>query len=114
LATEQELSLETMRNVGTAAVRNAMLMNASSVSFAAALQDQNVKKLDVGDVAGAVVAGAILASDLRKDYNSNGSSHRTTSTNGFTKRVPHFSSARSRGSMKRSRRQMPRSLGVRL
>jgi len=49
LATEQELSLETMRNVGTAAVRNAMLMNASSVSFAAALQDQNVKKLDVGD-----------------------------------------------------------------
>jgi ketopantoate hydroxymethyltransferase len=36
-------------------------MNPTSVSFAAALQDQNVKMLDVGDVAGAVVNGAILA-----------------------------------------------------
>ena len=63
---EQEVSLATMRHVGTVAMRNAMLLNASSVSFAAALQDQNVKKLDVGDVAGAVVTGAILAYDTEK------------------------------------------------
>jgi hypothetical protein len=63
---EQEVSLATMRHVGTVAMRNAMLLNASSVSFAAALQDQNVKKLDVGDVAGAVVNGAILAYDTEK------------------------------------------------
>jgi len=62
---EQEVSLATMRHVGTVAMRNAMLLNAS-VSFAAALQDQNVKKLDVGDVAGAVVTGAILAYDTEK------------------------------------------------
>ena len=69
---EQDLSLETMRNVGTVALRNAMLMNASSVSFAAALQDQNVKKLDVGDVAGAVVTGAILAYDTEKRLQQRG------------------------------------------
>jgi hypothetical protein len=43
-----------------------MLLNASSVSFAAALQDQNVKKLDAGGVAEAVVRGAILAYDTDK------------------------------------------------
>ena len=69
---EQDLSMETMRNVGTVALRNAMLMNASSVSFAAALQDQNVKKLDVGDVAGAVVTGAILAYDTEKRLQQRG------------------------------------------
>jgi hypothetical protein len=46
-----------MRNVGTVALRNAMLMNAPSESLAAALHDQNVKKLDVGDVADEVVTG---------------------------------------------------------
>ena len=69
---EQELSVETMRNVGTVALRNAMLLNASSVSFAAGLQDQNVKKLDVGDVAGAVVTGAILAYDTEKRLQERG------------------------------------------
>jgi hypothetical protein len=63
---EQALSLDTMRNVGIVALRNAVLMNASTVSFAAALQDQNVKKLDAGDVAGAVVTGVILAYDTEK------------------------------------------------
>jgi hypothetical protein len=69
---EQEVSVETMRNVGTVALRNAMLMNASSVSFAAGLQDQNVKKLDVGDVAGAVVTGVILAYDTEKRLQARG------------------------------------------
>jgi cytosol aminopeptidase family protein len=69
---EQELSLQTMRNVGTVALRNALLLNASSVSFAAALQDQNVKKLDVGDVAGAVVTGALLAYDTEKRLQDRG------------------------------------------
>jgi hypothetical protein len=69
---EQGLSLETMRNVGTVALRNAMRINASSVSFAAALQDQNVKKLDVGDVAEAVVTGAILAYDSEKGLQARG------------------------------------------
>jgi hypothetical protein len=63
---EEQLSLDTMRGVGVVALRNAMLLNASTVSFAAALQDQNVKKLDVGDVAGAVVSGVILAYDTYK------------------------------------------------
>jgi hypothetical protein len=63
---EERLSLDTMRNVGVVAIRTAMLLNASSVSFAAALQDQNVKKLEVGDVAEAVVRGAILAYDTDK------------------------------------------------
>jgi hypothetical protein len=61
-----DVSIETMQNVGTVALRNAMLLNATSVSFAAALQDQNVKKLDVGDVAGAVATGVILAYDTEK------------------------------------------------
>jgi hypothetical protein len=69
---EQEVSVDTMKNVGTVALRNAMLLNASSVSFAAALQDQNVKKLDVGDVAGAVVTGAILAYDTEKRLQERG------------------------------------------
>ena len=69
---EQEVSLETMRNVGAVALRNAMLINASSVSFAAALQDQNVKKLDVGDVAGAVATGVILAYDTEKRLQERG------------------------------------------
>ena len=69
---EQQVSVETMRNVGTVALRNAMLMNASTVSFAAGLQDQNVKKLDVGDVAGAVVTGVILAYDTEKRLQSRG------------------------------------------
>jgi hypothetical protein len=69
---EQQVSVETMKNVGTVALRNAMLMNASTVSFAAGLQDQNVKKLDVGDVAGAVVTGVILAYDTEKRLQSRG------------------------------------------
>jgi hypothetical protein len=69
---EQQLSLETMRNVGTVALRNAILVNASSVSFAAALQDQNVKKLDTGEVAGAVVTGAILAYNTEKRLQQRG------------------------------------------
>ena len=69
---EQALSLETMRSVGIVALRNAMLIDASSVSFAAALQDQNVKKLDVGDSAAAVVTGAILAYDTEKRLQDRG------------------------------------------
>jgi hypothetical protein len=69
---EERLSLDTMRNVGAVAIRNAMLLNASSVSFAAALQDQSVKKLDVGDVAEAVVTGAILAYDTDKRIQQRG------------------------------------------
>ena len=69
---ERELSLETMRNVGIVGLRNAMLIDASSVSFAAALQDQNVKKLDVGDVAGAVAFGALLAYDTEKRLQDRG------------------------------------------
>jgi Cytosol aminopeptidase family, N-terminal domain len=69
---ESEVSVETMKNVGTVALRNAMLINASTVSFAAGLQDQNVKKLDVGDVAGAVVTGAILAYDTEKRLQQRG------------------------------------------
>jgi hypothetical protein len=69
---ERELSLETMRNVGIVGLRNAMLIDASSVSFAAALQDQNVKELDVGDVAGAVAFGALLAYDTEKRLQDRG------------------------------------------
>ena len=69
---EQQVSVETMKNVGTVALRNAMLLNASTVSFAAGLQDQNVKKLDVGDVAGAVVTGVILAYDTEKRLQERG------------------------------------------
>jgi hypothetical protein len=69
---EQELSLETMKHVGTVVLRNAMLLNATTVSFAAALQDQNVKKLDVGDVAGAVIGAAILSYDTEKKLQEKG------------------------------------------
>jgi len=47
-------------------------LDPTSVSFAAGLQDQNIKKLDVGDVAGAVVTGAILAYDTEKRLQERG------------------------------------------
>jgi hypothetical protein len=69
---EHALSLETMIKVGIVGLRNAMLSDAMSVAFAAALQDQNVKKLEVGDVASAVVTGALLASDTGKRLRKRG------------------------------------------
>jgi cytosol aminopeptidase family protein len=69
---EKGLSLETMRNVGTVALREAMLLNAGTVSFAPTLRDQKVSKLDVGDVGGAVVQGVILAYDTDKRLQKQG------------------------------------------
>src|ERR1700730_11596832 len=58
-------SVVIISNVGTVAMRNAMLMNAPSGSFAAALQDQNVTKLYVGYVAAAVIAALFSPMTLR-------------------------------------------------
>jgi hypothetical protein len=90
-----------------------MLMYPTSVSFDAALQDQNVKMLDVRDVAGAVVNGAILARDAEKRLQGRGLfSPKNYPRMSLRKQVQHCSSAQSRVSMKGSRRRMSRCRSV--
>lgn len=66
LGDEQNLSLDTMRRIGTAVLREAVKLGATRISYASALRDQGVSKLDTGDVAQAVVENVILAYDTEK------------------------------------------------
>lgn len=66
LGDEKNLSIDTMSRIGTAALREAVKLKATRVSYASALRDQGNSTLDTGDVAGAVVHNVILAYDTEK------------------------------------------------
>jgi hypothetical protein len=66
LGDEEKLSLELMQEIGRIAIREAARMGAKRVAFGAALRDQDNAKLPVGDVAGSVLTGVILAHDTEK------------------------------------------------
>lgn len=72
LGDEQNLSLETMQRVGTVALREAVRLKATHVSFAPILRDQNNNRLDTGDVANAVMQHVILAYDTEKRLQQQG------------------------------------------
>jgi hypothetical protein len=69
---EEHLSLATMSRVGTVALREAVRLKASSVSFAAAVKDQGVNKMDAGEVAGSVIESVLLAYDTEKKLQKEG------------------------------------------
>ncbi len=66
LGNESELSLQTMRVVGSVALREAVHLKAAHVSFAPVLRDQGNNKLDVGECDRSVEEALILAYDTEK------------------------------------------------
>lgn len=66
LGDEKNLSIDTMSRIGTAALREAVKLKATRVSYASALRDQGNATLDTGDVAATVVHNVILAYDTEK------------------------------------------------
>lgn len=72
LGEEKNLSLDTMQRVGTVALREAIKLKASHVSFAPLLRDQNNATLDAGDVTKAVMQNVILAYDTEKRLQKQG------------------------------------------
>lgn len=72
LGDEQTLSLDKMHRIGTVALREAVKLKATRVSFAPALRDQGNTTLDTGDVSQAVVQGVILAYDTEKKLQKQG------------------------------------------
>jgi hypothetical protein len=66
LGNESKLSLQTMRLVGSVALREAVHLKAAHVSFAPVLRDQGNNKLDVGECDRSVEEGLILAYDTEK------------------------------------------------
>jgi hypothetical protein len=72
LGEEEKLSLELMQQIGTIAIREAARMGARRVAFGAAIRDQGNEKLPVGDVAGRVLTGVILAHDTEKRLQKEG------------------------------------------
>jgi hypothetical protein len=72
LGEEDRLSPELMQQVGTVAIREAARMGAKRVAFGAAIRDQGNEKIPVGDVAGRVLTGVILAHDTEKRLQKEG------------------------------------------
>jgi hypothetical protein len=72
LGDESELSLQTMRVIGTVALREAIHLKAAHVSFAPVLRDQGNNKLDVGSCDRSVEEGVILAYDTEKRLQAQG------------------------------------------
>ena len=72
LGEEKTLSLDTMQRVGTIALREAIQLKATHVSFAPLLRDQNNATLDTGTVIEAVVQNVILAYDTEKRLQKQG------------------------------------------
>lgn len=72
LGDEQNLSLDTMRRIGTTALREAQKLSVTRISYASALRDQGVDKLDTGEVAQAVIENVILAYDTEKQLQQKG------------------------------------------
>ena len=72
LGEEKNLSLDTMQRVGTIALREAIRLKATHVSFAPLLRDQNNVTLDAGAVTRAVMQNVILAYDTEKHLQKQG------------------------------------------
>jgi hypothetical protein len=72
LGDEDKLSADTMQRVGAVAMREAMRLGARRCAFGAAIRDQGNDKLPVGDVAGRVLQGAVLAYDTEKRLQKEG------------------------------------------
>ena len=72
LGDEKNLSLDTMQRVGTIALREAIRLKATRVSFAPLLRDQNNATLDTGAVTRAVMQNVMLAYDTEKRLQEQG------------------------------------------
>jgi hypothetical protein len=72
LGDEQTLSLDKMHRIGTVALREAVKLKASHVSFVPALRDQGNASLSAGDVAPVVVESVILAYGTEKRLQKQG------------------------------------------
>jgi hypothetical protein len=72
LGDEADLSLHTMRVVGTVALREAIKLKAAHISFAPVLRDQGNNKLDVGECDRSVEEGWLLAYDTEKRLQAQG------------------------------------------
>jgi hypothetical protein len=72
LGDEDQLSLDTLEQVGRAALREAHLLHATKVGFAPLLRDQGNKSLGVGPVETAVVRGMLLAYDTDRRLQAEG------------------------------------------
>jgi hypothetical protein len=66
LGEESTLSLDKMERVGKVTLREAVRLGVSKVAFAPLIRDQGNTKLPAGDVAGAVLRGAVLAAAALK------------------------------------------------
>ena len=63
---DDQLSMQTLRGVGTTTVREATRLGAKSMAFGAALRDQENTTFGTGQVAREVVRSAVLAYDTQK------------------------------------------------
>jgi Cytosol aminopeptidase family, N-terminal domain len=72
LGDEDQLSLDTMEQVGRAALRQAHLLHATKVGFAPLIRDQGNKALGVGAIETAVVRGILLAYDTDRRLQEEG------------------------------------------
>src|SRR5262245_20103871 len=72
LGDEDQLSLDTLQQVGRAAQREAHLLHATKVGFAPLIRDQGNKTLDVGAVETSVVRGMLLAYDTDRRLQAEG------------------------------------------
>lgn len=72
LGDERNLSLDTMQRVGTIALREAIRLKVTHVSFAPLLRDQSNATLDVGAVTKAVMQNVILAYDTERRLQKQG------------------------------------------
>ena len=72
LGDESQLSLDTMEQVGRAAVREAHRLGATKVAFAPLIRDQGNKTLGVGPLETAVVRGMLLAYDTDQRLQTEG------------------------------------------
>jgi hypothetical protein len=68
----KELSLQTIRSIGTVLLRESARLGVKSVAFGAALRDQGNEKFETGDVAREVIQGVILAFDTEKRLQKEG------------------------------------------
>jgi hypothetical protein len=72
LGEEDALSLEVMERVGRVSLREAARLGVGRVAFAPLIRDQGNSKLDVGDAAGVVLRGVLLAYDTEKRLQKEG------------------------------------------
>ena len=72
LGDEKDLSLDTLRVVGRVALREAVRLKATHVSFAPTIRDQGNKVIEVGEGDEAVIENVISAYDTEKQLQEQG------------------------------------------